>query len=639
VKLPTAVPRTVDPPDAEHLALLDRTWRRPPGFVGWLSDVNHKSIGLRFIVTSLVFFALAGVLALLMRVQLARPDNAFLGPDRYDQLFTVHGSTMMYVFAVPVMEGIGLYLVPMMIGTRNTAFPRLVAYGYWTYLIGGVFLWVTFLLDVGPDAGWFAYPPLAGPQFSPGKRIDVWSQMITFTEIASLAGAVAEIATILKHRAPGMSLDRMPLFVWATLVASFMVVFAMPAVMLVTMQLALDRLVGTHFFNTVEGGDALLYQHLFWFFGHPEVYIMFIPGLGMVSSVITVFSRRQIIGYLAMVLSLVATGFLGFGLWVHHMFATGLPQLGASFFTAASMLIAVPSGVQIFCWIATLVAGRPRLRVPLLWVLGFIVIFVAGGLTGVFLASVPIDLQAHDTFFVVAHFHYVLIGGVVFPLLGGLSYWYPKATGRLLSERLGLWSFALAFVGFNVTFFPMHILGLRGMPRRVYTYLPETGWGDLNLLATAGAFTMAVGVLLFVLNLVRSARHGAVAGDDPWGGDGLEWATASPPRPFNFAELPTVRARYGLWTRAVDQPVVVGVAAHRPELLVTHLLDAEPDHRTELPGATLAPLWLALATGVTFIGLVFTPWAAVVGGVLAGIALVWWFWPKGPHKELHWEQP
>jgi cytochrome c oxidase subunit 1 len=546
---------------------------------------------------------------------------------------------MMFLFAVPIMEGLGLYLVPQMIGTRNMAFPRLTAFAYWTYLTGALLLWIGFALNVGPDAGWFAYVPLSGPQFSPGKRIDLWAQMITFTELSALAAAVNQIATIFKHRAPGMSLDRMPMFVWATLVTSFLIVFAMPAVMLASGLLAMDRLVGTHYFNPAEGGDALLYQHLFWFFGHPEVYIMFIPGMGIVSSVLAPFTRRQLFGYLPLVLSLVATGFVSFGLWVHHMFATGLPQLGYSFFTAASMLIAIPSGVQIFCWIATLALGRPRFAVPLLYVLAFVAVFTAGGLTGVMLASVPLDLQVHDTYFVVAHFHYVIIGSVLFPLLAGLHFWFPKFTGRMLSERLGRVEVALAFVGFNVTFFPMHWLGLAGMPRRVYTYLAETGWGRLNLLSTAGAFALGLAMLLFVVNVLRSRRAGAPAGPDPWAADGLEWSVPSPPPVYGFAELPTVRGRHALWTRAPDQAVVVGLEVDRPEVLVTHLLDAEPDHKTELPGPSIWPFVLAIAAAVEFIGLMFTPWAAPWGAAVGVVALVGWFWPKPPHKALHWEQP
>jgi cytochrome c oxidase subunit I+III len=423
-------------------------------------------------------------------------------------------------------------------------------------------------------------------------------------------------------------------------VKSFMTVFGMPAVMLASLYLAMDRLIGTHFFNPAEGGDALLWQHMFWFFGHPEVYMIFIPALGMLSSVLAVFTRRQIFGYLPMVLSLVATGFIGFGLWVHHMFTTGLPQLGQSFFTSASIVIAVPSGVQIFCWLATLWGGRLRLHTPLYWALGFFGVFVTGGLTGVMLGAYSLDQQVHDTQFVVAHFHYVLIGGAVFPLFGGLYYWFPKFTGRMLGERLGKWNFWTFFIGFNLTFFPLHTLGVMGMPRRVYTYGVDRGWERLNLLATVGAFVMAVSVALFLVNLFRSLRKGRVAGNDPWGADTLEWATTSPPPPYNFLRMPTVRGRYALWTQAVDQPYVTGVRSDRKEILVTRMLDAEPDHRMEQPGPSLWPLMLALATGVTFITSIFTPWGIVIGAVCVFVALTGWFWPKPPHREsLNPEQP
>src|SRR5947199_997508 len=365
--------------DAEERRRLEKTWWSPKGLRGWLTDVDHKAIGKRYLGTALVCLALAGIEALLMRLQLARPESRLIGPDRYDQLFTVHGSTMMFLFAVPIMLGMGTYLVPLMIGTRNLAFPRLNAFSYWVYVAGGLLLYAGLFTNTGPDAGWFAYVPLSGPAFSPGKRVDIWAQMITFTEISSLAVAVNLITTIFKHPAPGMSLNRVPLFVWSQLVTSFMVVFAMPAVMLCSLMLALDRLVDTHFFNPSEGGDALLWQHLFWFFGHPEVYFIFLPGLGFISSIIPTFARRPIYGYTAMVLSLIATGFLAFGLWVHHMFATNLPELGKCFFTAMSFMIAIPTVVQIFCWIATLWTGRLHIRAPLLFVLGFFFILMIGG--------------------------------------------------------------------------------------------------------------------------------------------------------------------------------------------------------------------------------------------------------------------
>jgi cytochrome c oxidase subunit I+III len=617
------------PPDVDqHAADLERVWAEPGGFIGWLQHVNHKSIGRRYLITAFVFFGLAGILAALMRLQLSRANNSFLGPDLYNQIFTMHGTTMMFLFAVPVMEALGVYLVPLMVGARNIAFPRLNAFSYWMYLFGGIFLFTMFALNTGPDVGWFAYVPLAGPQYTPGKRADVWAQLITFTEVAALAVSVEIIVTAFKMRAPGMSLNRVPIFVWAQVVTAFMVIFAMPAVMIASTCLILDRLVGTHFFNQAEGGDPLLWQHLFWFFGHPEVYIIFIPATGIMSTIVTTFSKRHMFGYLAAALSLVTTAFMGFGLWVHHMFATGLPQLGANFFTGASIIIAIPTGIQIFCWIATMWSGRVWVRSPMLWALGFFAVFIIGGLTGVFLAAVPLDWQLHDTFFVVAHFHYVLIGGAVFPLFGAIYYWYPKITGRLMDERLAQVHFWLFFVGFNMTFFPMHQLGLDGMPRRIYTYPPETGWGTLNLVASVGAVLMFAAVATFVYNAISSCYVGEEAGDNPWDAGTLEWATASPPPNCNFIDPPTVAGREPLWDNPPDQPVVVGLRTDVRDVLVTHLLDATPDHRSEFPEPSIWPFLTALATTALFIGSIFTPWAVVYGTVPLFVTLTGWFWPK-----------
>jgi cytochrome c oxidase subunit 1 len=489
-------------------------------------------------------------------------------------------------------------------------------------------LYLAFFLDIGPDAGWFAYVPLAGPQYSPGKRVDIWAQMITFTELSGLMEAIVLITTILKMRAPGMSLNRMPLFVWTMLVTSFMVLFAMPAVMLASTALITDRLVDTQFYNPAKGGDALLWQHLFWFFGHPEVYMIFIPPLGFMSSIIATFSRRPVVGYAAMVLALIGTAFLAFGLWVHHMFATNLPELGKTFFTAASLMIAIPTSVQIFCWIATLGTGRIDFKTPLLFVLAFFVILLIGGLTGLMLASVPLDYQLHDSYFVVAHLHYVLLGGAVFPLFGAFYYWFPKFTGRMLSERLGRWNFWLFFIGFNVTFFPMHILGLQGMPRRIYTYPAEMGWGGMNLTASIGAAVIALSVLLFIVNVLRSHRHGAPAGSNPWGADTLEWSVSSPPPAANFELVPVVHGRHPLWQASSKPTHVTGLANDYREVLITSVADAELDHRLWLPGSTPWPFLAAIATTILFVGSIFTPWAVVWGAVPVAIAATFWFWPK-----------
>jgi len=456
---------------------LERAWRDKPGLLGWLKTNDHKRIGKRFIVTAFLFFLAAGLASAVMRAQLAFPDSHLVGPDLYNQLFTMHGTTMMFIFAVPVMQGMAIYLVPLMVGTRNTAFPRMTACAYWLYLLGALSLWFGFAINTGADAGWFAYVPLAGPEYGTGKRMDLWNNLINLTEAMGLMVAVDVSTVILKMRAPGMSLRRMPIFVWSALVTSLMIIFAMPSVMLAANLAQFDRMFGTHFFNPAEGGDVLVWQHLFWFFGHPEVYFIFIPGLGFISTIIPTFARRPLFGHTAVVLSMIATGFLAFGLWVHHMFATNLPELGKSFFTAMSMMIAIPTAVQIFCWIATLWTGRINVRAPLLFVLGFFFILVLGGMTGIMVGSVPFDLQVHDSYFVVAHLHYVLLGGAVFPLFGAFFYWFPKFTGRMLGERLGRWQFWLFFVGFNVAFFPMHLLGLEGMPRRIYTYAAETA-GD-----------------------------------------------------------------------------------------------------------------------------------------------------------------
>jgi cytochrome c oxidase subunit 1 len=607
---------------------LAATWYVPAGFTGWFRVVDHRTIGRRYLVTAFAFFLLAGIVAALMRLQLAVPGNRLIGPDLYNQLFTVHGTAMMFLFAVPIMEAMGVYLVPLMVGARNIAFPRLNAYSYYVFLFGGIMLFTALLVNSGPDAGWFSYVPLAGPDYTPGKRADFWAQLITFTEVAALAVAVEIVATVFKLRAPGMTITRIPLFVWAMLITALMVIFAMPSIVTASSMLLLDRLVGTHFYNPAEGGDSLLWQHLFWFFGHPEVYIIFIPALGMVSSIITTFTQRPVFGYYPLVISLVATGFIAFAVWVHHMFATGLPQLGLAYFTAASVVISIPTGVQIFCWIASLWRGRPRFATPLLFVIGFFITFIIGGLTGVMLATTPFDMQVHDTFFVVAHFHYVLIGGAVFPLIGAIYYWYPKFTGRLMNERLGAINFWLLLVGFNVTFFPMHLLGFQGMPRRVYTYPAELGWGPLNMLSTAGAVLLIAGGALLIFNLVHAYYAGAAAGDNPWNADTLEWGTSSPPPVYNFLYVPVVEGPNALWDRSANAPVVTGLRSDCREVLVTDVMDAEPVHRTQFPEPSGWPFACAVVTSAFFVASIFTAWAFPVAIVPLAITLIGWFWPK-----------
>jgi cytochrome c oxidase subunit 1 len=559
--------------------------------------------------------------------------------------------------------------VPLQIGARDMAFPRLNAASFWLLLFGGCLLyssflfsnapdagwtgyppqseqspgsgidfwilglhvltlWVGFLTNTGADAGWFSYVPLAGPEYGIGKRVDIWNNLVNLTEAMGLMVAVDLATTILKLRAPGMSLRRMPIFAWATLVASIMIIFAMPSVMLAANLVQFDRTFATHFFNPAEGGDVLVWQHLFWFFGHPEVYFIFIPALGFVSTIIPTFARRPLFGHTAVVLSLIGTGFLAFGLWVHHMFATNLPELGKGFFTAMSLMIAIPTAVQIFCWFATLWTGRIHLRVPLLYVLAFFVILVLGGMTGIMVGSVPFDLQVHDSYFVVAHLHYVLLGGAVFPLFGAFFYWFPKFAGRMLDERLGRWQFWLFFVGFNVAFFPMHVLGLEGMPRRVYTYGAETGWGALNLVATIGAAIIAISMLVFVVNAARSLAAGERAGDDPWGAPTLEWGTRSPPPPFNFVAVPVVASRVPLWAREADEPThVTGLSAQTREGLVTTVLDALPDVRYSFPSPTIWPFVAAIGVVVWLYWSNVTPSGMWYGLIPPAVAFIAWYWP------------
>ena len=617
-----------EPTTLTRVERLTRTWGDSPGLWGFLTTVDHKRIAARYILVAILLLVLDGLMAIDMRLQLAFPALKRLQAQGFNEAFSLHGSSMMFLVSVPVMEAMALWLVPLMLGQRNMAFPRLNAFSFWMYLGGVLMLWLSHIVNVTPDLGWFEYPPLSGPSYAPGHRADIWAQMITFTEVAALSASVNTFATIMRLRPPGMTLARMPLFLWAMLVASLMTIFALPSVMLVTSMLISDRLVATHFFDPAAGGDVVLFQHLFWFFGHPEVYIIFIPALGFVAAIVETFCRRPTFGYAPLVLSLVAIGVLAFGLWVHHMFAVGLPRLGDSFYTAASLVIVVPTGLQIFCYIATLWSGRPRFQTPLLWIVGFLVTFVIGGLSGVMTASAPLDLQLTDTYFVVAHLHYVLIGGALFPLFGAFTYWYPKAVGRLMSEAWGKVSFWLIVGGFNLGFFPMHILGLMGMPRRIYTYPAETGWGPLNVVASIGSVIAGVGAAVFIANALISLRRGAVAGADPWGGSTLEWATASPPPPHNFDHTLVVEDLTPLWSGDGRWPVMDGLSLDHRELLITTPIEARPDYRQRSPTPSIWPLLTALATSAMFVGSIFTPWALVWGALPIAAAVTGWFWPK-----------
>jgi cytochrome c oxidase subunit I+III len=620
-------------PDQNLRDQLTATWADPPGLWGFLVTVDHKRIAARYIVTALLLMFLAGMLALDMRWQLTVPENTRMTPQLYDESFSLHGSTMLFLVSVPLMEAMAFWLVPLMLGARNMAFPRLGAFSYWLYLGGVLTLWIAHAMDVTPDLGWFEYPPLSGPNYSPGHRADVWAQMITFTEVAALCASVNVTATILKMRPPGMTLARMPVFLWAMLIASIMTILSMPAIMLVTSMLISDRLVSTQFFSPAAGGDVVLFQHLFWFFGHPEVYIIFIPATGFVSSIVETFSRRPVFGHSVLVLSIMSIGALAFGLWVHHMFAVGLPRLGNDFYTAASMAIALPAGLQIFCWIATIWSGRPRFDTPMLWIIAFFATFVIGGLSGVMTASAALDLQLTDTYFVVAHFHYVLVGGALFPLFGAFCYWYPKATGRLMSERWGKVALVAIVGGFNLGFFPMHLLGLMGMPRRVYTYPPGMGWDTLNQVATAGSVIAVLGGLVFVANAVLSYWRGAPSGGNPWRGSTLEWATASPAPPWNIAYTPVVHGLTPMWDEARPLQVMEGLANDHREVLITSITDAAPLYRQKSASPSVWALVASLAVTVMFIASIFTPWAVPVGTALIGVTLTGWFWPVRPRAK------
>jgi len=622
---PSSLPR---PPD--ELPELERIWRTPRG-LAFLTTVNNTNIGLLYIGTALLFFILAGILGLMIRAQLAVPDNTLLSAATYNQVFTMHGTVMMFLFAIPVVEAISVFLLPGMLGARDLPFPRLSAYAFWAYAIGGIGFFLSLFWGLAPDGGWFMYPPLTGKEYSPGLNADFWLLGIGFIEISAIAGAIELIVGILFTRAPGMTLSRMPVYAWAMLIVAVMIVFAFPAVIAGTTLLELERAYDWPFFIAARGGDPILWQHLFWFFGHPEVYIIFLPMAGLVSTMIPALAGTPLVGRRAMILALALVGFISFALWAHHMFTAGLGLLETSLVSAASMAVAIPTSVQVFAWIATLWRGQVRIVAPTLFLLGFMFIFVLGGLTGVMVAVLPFDWQAHDTYFIVAHLHYVLIGGLVFPMFAALYYWMPLVKGHMMSERLARWIFGLMFVGFNVAFLPMHLTGLLGMPRRVYTYDTEMGWDALNLISSVGSLVLAIGIALFLVDAVRVLRLTKREAGNPWNASTLEWL---PAEDYATRSIPNVESVDPLWDHPelsdeVEQGRhwLPGSATGRRETIVTSAVKARPLYLQVLPGDSWWPFVAALGTAGFFllltIKLTIIAW---ICGLTAVAAVLAWMW-------------
>jgi cytochrome c oxidase subunit 1 len=520
----------------------------------WVVTVDHKRLGIMYVGVGLVFLLIAGVAASLMRLQLAVPENSVLSPQVFNRLFTMHGTTMVFFVGIPIVFGFANYLVPLMIGARDLAFPRLNAFGFWLLLFSGLLLYFSYLAGDGlygagsaPDVGWFAYSPLTGRAFSRGNSTDYWNLAILVSGVGTIATSVNLVATILTMRCPGMTLGRMPLYVWMLLVVSGMTIIILPPLSAAQIMLLLDRFVGSHFFDTQAGGSAVLWQHFFWFFGHPEVYVLMVPGFAFASEIIPVFSRKVIFGYPMMVAATMGIGMVSMGVWAHHMFVVGLGSMPTAFFAASTMLVAVPTGVKIFNWLGTIYGGRIRFEIPMLFCLAFLFQFLCAGLTGIMLAVAPFDWQLSDSYFVVAHFHFVLVGSLVFTIFAAIYYWFPKATGRMLGDRLGRWHFWLFVIGFHLTFIPLHVAGVLGMPRRIYTYPADRGWELWNLVATLGVPIQAAALILFAINVLISLRRGKPAGNDPWDAWTLEWSTTSPPPTYNFEMLPEVKSRRPLW--------------------------------------------------------------------------------------------
>jgi cytochrome c oxidase subunit 1 len=604
------------------------------GFWSWITTIDHKKIGIMYFVAAMVFFVVAGVEALLLRVQLAVPNNDFLTPDQYNQIFTMHGVTMVFFVGIPLGSAFFNYLLPLQIGARDVAFPRLNAFSFWVFCAAGIVMYSGLIMNGLPDSGWFSYAPLStsvGPDVSGYtlgggsseagyqvhlSRMLLYSVGLQLAGIASLASSVNFIVTILNLRAPGMTLMRMPVFTWIGLIWSFLVLFAMPVIGIALWELMFDIRFGTNFFNPATGGDPVLWQHMFWLFGHPEVYILIFPAFGILSEVIPTFARKPIFGYTAMVFSAVAIGFLGWGVWAHHMFATGMGPVANTAFSLSTMFIAVPTGVKIFNWIGTLWGGKLRLTTPMLFAIGTVAMFTIGGLSGVTHSVVPHNYQQTDTYYVVAHFHYVLFGGLVFGAIAGMYYWYPKVTGRLMNERLGKLNFWTLLIGFNMTFGLMHFVGLWGMPRRIDTYAAGFGWETLNLIITIGAFIIALSVAMLVINMLVSKRRGREAGADPWDARTLEWMTSSPPPHYNFADVPQVSARDELWHRkhavAPNGDYVRVPAGGSDDGVTGH--DEHPDTHIHMPDPSYFP-------AVAAVGMAIMAWSVFASGAALIVTL------------------
>ncbi|MCK8779959.1 cytochrome c oxidase subunit I [Rhizobium sp. NTR19] len=628
-------------PVALHHAL-EAVWGTEPGWRR-LATINHNVVGKRFMLTALIFFAVGGLLAMLIRVQLASSESVFMDADQYAQVFTMHGSIMMFLFAIPFFEGLTIYLLPKLLGTRDLAFPRMSAYGYWCYLFGGSILIAALVGGVAPDSGWFMYTPLSSSTYAPGINSDVWLLGITFVEISALSASIEIIVTILKLRAAGMSLDRMPIFAWYMLVVATMMLVGFPPLILGSILLELERAFDLPFFNPTRGGDPLLWQHLFWLFGHPEVYIIFLPAAGAISTILPVFAGTPLAGYRIIVAALVSMAFLSFGLWVHHMYTTGIPHVALSFFSAASALVAVPTAIQIFAWLATISHGRPRFSIPMLHIFGFFFVFVIGGLTGVMLAMVPFDWQAHDTHFVIAHLHYVLVGGFVFPMMAAAYYWLPHITGRQPVQHLSQAAFWMIFIGFNVTFFMMHLTGLRGMPRRVFEYPSESGWETLNFISSMGSFVMAMGFALLALDFILLFRFGRRYHRNPWKAGTLEWAMPTPPASYNFASLPSVDRRADqLEPNTLGAQLAAGegylgfLRDDRMELLAVNIVSGEPEHVVRFPRQSYLPLLTAVATGGVFGSLLLKLyWLTPLAFIAVVLLFLCWTPDTGEKRDLN----